>query len=166
MMSRRRAWLLLALVPASSVLGLGRAMVETSPDTFVEVWAANFWGDLVFVVGTLLVSNTTFVLMHRTQSRKRAVGLAIPVTFLLHWAVYAASWSLTGPVLFDGSGDFWGLAAVGFPAALRFTFEWGWPGLVAMAALVPAVAARVLWPADSHARTATATPRTPRPPPA
>jgi hypothetical protein len=142
------ALLLAALVPASSLLGLARAMLDQDGlATFAAVWKASLWGDLAFAGGTVAAAWAVAV-AGRSQpvaSWPLAVRmpLAVAASFLLHWNVYAVSWSFTGNAAntpedagqhffawtFGNLGDAWG-----------WTFEWGWPGLLLCALAVPLAA--------------------------
>lgn len=135
--------LLLAFVPISSVLGLARPMVDDEVDggwgLFADVWEANFWGDLVFTLGTIGAGlAVAWLVMTALRSDKQVplALLAVAASFVLHWAVYAFSWSFTGAtddgdaffawhfeMLYDDSGWEHG-------SAWGFTWTWGWPGLV------------------------------------
>jgi hypothetical protein len=162
--------LLLALVPVSSVLGLARPMVQLDGwGLFVDVWKANLWGDLAFTAGTVLAGWAAARLVRRLAAAgwpAWGCGLAaVPASFLLHWAVYAVSWSFTGNAsdsaahagqrflawTFGRFGDAWG-----------FTFSEGWIGLVACAILVPLAAGWAL----AQEREAVPGAAAPQPPPA
>jgi hypothetical protein len=144
--ARRRDVLLLALaVPASSLLGLLRPMLEEGNlRVFGQVWAANAWGDLVFTAGTIAASWVVARWIARTPEDRRGDRLAFAAigAFVLHWAVYAVAWTLTGWA-YSGHG-FWGVHLGGFPDAWMFTLQWGWPGLAAMAIAGPGVTWAVL----------------------
>lgn len=152
---RVSAWALLLTVPLSSLLGLARAMAEEDPGLFGDVWSANLWGDLVFMGGTVAAGLAVARLVRRLRPGLGGLAFAVaaPASFLLHWAVYALSWTLTGPQMFDG-GSFVGVTLEGFPDAWSFTAKWGWPGLLAMAAISPALA----WSRPESAERAEATP--------
>ncbi|MCA1811016.1 MAG: hypothetical protein LC623_03275 [Halobacteriales archaeon] len=144
------ALLLAALVPVSSLLGLARAMLDQDGlATFAAVWKASLWGDLAFAGGTVAAAWVVAVAGQRLPafgSWPLAARLppAVAASFLLHWAVYAMSWSFTGNAAntpedagqhffawtFGNLGDAWG-----------WTFEWGWPGLLFCALAVPLAAA-------------------------
>ncbi len=154
--ARNRSAIILALtVPLSSLLGLARAMEETGAGTFWDVWAANLWGDLVFTAGTVATGWAVTRLVAGTGSLqgKGALAVAVPASFLLHWAVYAFSWTLTGNAFGDG-GEFFFIQVDGFLESWQFTWEWGWPGLAAMAFVSPALAwaLKVRWAAPEPVR--------------
>lgn len=161
--------LLVCTVALSSVLGLARAMtdepVEGGWGILGDVWGANVYGDLVFVTGTIAASALCAIGMVRALQRTRTTPEAIlgflvivGVGLLLHWAVYAFSWSLSSEGTleryFERSGDgeegdtsFWEWnwdmrydePLLGLESAWTFTWCWGWAGLTATSLLVPAI---------------------------
>ncbi len=148
------AVLLLVLVPISSLLGLLRPVVDDELDQdwglFGDVWQANFWGDLVFTVGTIasgLLAGWLAVRGSRGPGAWRDLALAIAASFLAHWLVYAFAWSFTITLL-DEAPRFWGAGfrmfydepLVDSETAWGFVMEWGWPGLVFAAVSCPAAA--------------------------
>ncbi len=141
-----RAWMLaLLIVPISSILGLSRAMAELEGwDTFAGVWEANFWGDLVFVVGTVgaTVAAWAVAAWGWNGPDKRLAVLALPGAFVLHWFTYATAWSLTNSPAWE-SAPFWAFEMAGWGEAWGYTWEWGYWGLLmapAMSCLVAAYA--------------------------
>lgn len=153
--------LLLAFVPASSLLGLVRPMTDEPVDdgwqVFGDVWSANFWGDMTFVVGTVAAGTLVAMMVgfasragRPTRQRVLLLVACVAASVLLHWAVYAFSWSLTiHPYLDDTFGEqdgfesdhdtgFWSWdwdmmysePLLGLENAWTFTWCWGWAGLV------------------------------------
>src|SRR5688572_4821052 len=97
--------LLIAFVPISSLLGLARPMKEVGGRVFIDVWVANFWGDLVFTAGTIAAGLAVGLLVSRAlkvpdPSRTGLLIASVGLSFVLHWAVYALSWSITSTGLF------------------------------------------------------------------
>jgi hypothetical protein len=136
--ARRVSTLVLVLtVPVSSLLGLARPMSKVGAQVFGDVWTANLWGDLIFTGGTLAAGWAAARLVQRLRPSgpSLAAVAAVPVAFLLHWAVYACAWTFTG-----ANDGFLDPSPHGFGRAWAFTFEWGWIGLLAMAAMGPALA--------------------------
>jgi len=137
----RNVLLLAATVPVSSLAGLGKAMATTDGwPLFLGIWEANLWGDLVFALGTIAAGLAVLAVVRRGRHRRAGAtwALAVPLSFLLHWAVYACAWTFTGE-----ADHFWSARVDGFPHAWDFTWTWGWPGLLLMAALGPALALAV-----------------------
>jgi len=142
------ALLLIGLVPASSVLGLARPMLDQDGwNTFVAVWRSNLWGDLVFTGGTVAAAWAVAVLGRRWATRLEPSGplwlAMVPLSFMLHWAVYAFAWAFTGngaeSAPESGRHFFdWTFARLG--DAWGFTFQWGWIGLLFCAVAVPLIA--------------------------
>jgi hypothetical protein len=140
--TRLQRLLLAVTVPLSSLLGLARAMEEAGAGLFYDVWAANLWGDLVFIGGTVGAGLAIRHLVARVVAPPAwRFAAAVPAAFLLHWAVYACSWTLTGA---SGDDGFFAVQAGNFAEAWPFTLEWGWIGLLAMALLGPALALRTV----------------------
>lgn len=161
--------LLVCTVAVSSVLGLTRAMTDEPVDggwgILGDVWGANLYGDLVFVTGTIGASALCAIAMVRALQRTRTTPeailgflLIVGIGLLLHWAVYAVSWSMsmegTLESYFERNGDSdeadtgfwewnWDMAydepMLGLESAWTFTWCWGWAGLTATALLVPAI---------------------------
>lgn len=161
--------LLVCTVALSSVLGLTRAMTDEPVDggwgILGDVWGANVYGDLIFVTGTITASALCALAMVRALQRTRTTPeailgfiLVVGIGLLLHWAVYAVSWSLSGEgtleSYFERNGDsdgehtsFWSWSwdmmyddpLLGLESSFTFTWCWGWAGLTATALLVPAV---------------------------
>jgi hypothetical protein len=151
--------LCLALVPLSSLLGLSRPMWELNGwTTFAAVWKSNLWGDLVFTAGTAGAAWATLWAGRNLRTAGTPIWqwtLVAPLSFALHWMVYAFSWSFTG----NGSDTaaasgqhFWSWTFGHLGNSWSFTFEWGWIGLAFCAVAVPAVGAwlqmRPVLPAD------------------
>lgn len=129
-------------VPLSSLLGLAIAM-SYGAEAFFEVWGANLWGDLAFTAGTMaaLVAAARFVPYGTDPGHRRRLALAAPLSFLLHWTVYALSWLQTGAAL--DHGHFLSVNAAGLGESYQWTLGWGWPGLLAMSIYGPVLAWRV-----------------------
>lgn len=133
--------LLVAFVPASSVLGLARPMWDDEAGggwrLFADVWQANFWGDATFTLGTLGAGWAVARMVAAGMRDPKGAGLllAVPASFLLHWLVYALSWSSTGPA--DESFWAWTFDGDTFRDSWRFTWDWGWPGLAFTAVAGP-----------------------------
>ncbi|MEA3143255.1 MAG: hypothetical protein QOG31_579 [Thermoplasmata archaeon] len=133
-----------ALVPLSSFLGLAATVEEAGWQVYGKVWGADFWGDLAFTAGTAAAALAVAVAVRRLRERSPGQGAAhaallVPVAFLLNWAVYAVSWSLTGSS--DPQTSFFAWSFANFGKSWAFTLQWGWPGLLFCAVAVPAGAA-------------------------
>lgn len=141
MVEERRLWaalLLVLFVPASSLLGLARPMAELDGGLFLDIWRANLWGDLAFTLGTVAAGAATGRLVAwawRDPARRPAALAAVPLSLALHWAVYALAWSFTGP-----SDGFWSWSFAPEAGVWRFTWDWGWPGLLFCACAAPVAA--------------------------
>lgn len=147
--ARARTWILLAItVPLSSLLGLLRAMLRMDASIFASVWKANLWGDIVFVAGTLAAGQVVAAGARRWVPRwgLRGLGLSTACALLLTWATYALAWSCTALSFDDHTAHPFAAFAFQWSAgagnAAIFTWQWGWPGILAMALLSPALA---LW---------------------
>ena len=142
------ALLALLFIPLSSLLGLSRPMVDMGGGLFMEVWAANLWGSLLFAAGTagtfLLVWAICSWAARNLQDRAQmGVVLAlVPLALFATWAVYATSWSFTGVSLDDSAFGFLYFASV-WDGNWNFVWEWGLPGILAMAVSMPAAATLV-----------------------
>src|ERR1051326_1206382 len=145
--ARARTWILLALtVPLSSLLGLMRAMLRMDGSIFADVWKANLWGDAVFVAGTLATGALVARALRAWVGRWGALGLGLSAAcaLLLTWATYALAWSCTALSFSDHADHPFAAFAFQWSAgdgdAAIFTWQWGWPGILAMAVVAPALA--------------------------
>jgi hypothetical protein len=147
---------LIGFVAGSSLLGLAMAMTVGGFPLFRDVWAANWLGDVVFVAGMASVGLAAFLL-----AAKRRQWQSLALAFVGTWAIFGASFLLTGPDMpareearEDGSGADQEQDAPPFSEPLgpfeedaasvwEFVFVWGWPGLV-WGTFSPAAAALAL----------------------
>ena len=142
----RNVLLLLLTVPASSLLGLARAMMRMDGSIFASVWKANLWGDLAFVAGTVAAGAVLLKALPGWLRRwgMAGLGLSAVLALLLHWAVYALAWGFTVQSFSDHAAhpflSFGYQWSAGDGNVAIFTWQWGWPGLAAMAFIGPALA--------------------------
>lgn len=150
-----------AAVFASSFLGLLRPMMAGTGfngSLFGQVWRANVWGDLVFVVGTVIAIFLTLRFWPQAAPVRRGfdtsrllsvIGVGV-IAFVLMWLVYALSWGFTMQSFLNPNRYTFGTLQFQFSHAnpqndgnaLGFTLQQGWVGLVA-AGITPIVAG--LW---------------------
>ncbi len=148
--SRFPDWLLVVLVPASSLLGLLRPMVEGRGfETFFDVWRANLAGDIVFVVATIGSTLVGVQLLDwlqdgRTERLGVAMALAMLGCFFLTWAAYTLAWSWTWGAMGSNGSQFlaWTFDWRGLTEGWQVTLQWGWIGLVCNGVAVPLLARR------------------------
>ena len=158
---KRRLWggvlLSILLVPVSSLLGLWPAMTTAGVDTgngwttFREVWAANFWGDLVFTLGTIAAACGTvwFGKIFWDVGRKKSSWLiSAPLSFFSQWVVYWLSASLTLNAGFFGPVHFLQFSFQPGGDTFLFVLSWGIPGL-AFAAMAAPIAGLLLFGTSS-----------------
>lgn len=112
------------LVLLSSVAGLNRWVA-----LFPSIWAANFWGDLVFTLGTV----ATYVIALR-MGRGTSAWMSALVAVVLTGLVYDASFALTESG-WDDEASFWELDI----SSVGTTIGIGWPGLIVNGAVAAAL---------------------------
>jgi hypothetical protein len=119
-------------IPVSSLLGLMRAMLAEGAHIWLAVWAANFWADLLFAVGTAGAVLATAYVAYTSRTAMRFVS-AVVLGFLLHAFLYMASFGLAstaGPLVRDFAS--FHLADADLSDAGEIVW-YGLPGLVTMA---------------------------------
>ncbi len=95
-------WLLASgLVPASSVLGLLRPMIEVTPQVFPHIWTANVWGDLVFTLGTIGLVLGCLQMARPPQPLGASMVLGFVVGAFGAFVVYGLAFTFTNGPFFD-----------------------------------------------------------------